>query len=72
MCGRGGMHGRGVCVAGMRPCVARGVYGRGCVWQGGMHGRGHSWQGGHAGQGGKRGGGLHCRIYGHCSRQYAS
>ena len=57
---RGGMHGRGVCVAGA--CMAGGR-----AWQGGVHGRGacvaggHVWQGGRAWQGGMCGRGVHGR-----------
>ena len=56
--GGGGLHGRGVCVAGSM-CGRDGHACQGvCVWQGGMHGRGvqgggqgHAWLGGHVWQG---------------------
>ena len=54
MLGKGGMHGRGVCVAGGvhgGGVYGRGVHGRGALMAGGMHGRwvciarGCAWQG---------------------------
>ena len=59
-CMVGGMHGRGVCMAGGHAwqggvwqggmhgrgaCMAEGMCGKGCAWQGGMCGWGHAWQG---------------------------
>ena len=56
-CMAGDMHDRGVCMV-VGVCMAGGMCGRECAWQGasvagGMHGRGHTWQGG----GGMHGGG---------------
>ena len=70
-CPRGGMHGRGACVAGA--CVAGGMCGGGHVWQegmsawqgvcteGGMCGRGACMAGGHVWQGVCMAGGMHDR-----------
>ena len=58
--GGGGVHGRGVCMAGGHAWQG-GMFGRGHAWQRGMHGRGHVWQGDVHGRGCAWQGGMHGR-----------
>ena len=55
MCGKGGMHGKWLCMAKGKVCLVEGgMQGKGsmhgkkwaCVAKGGMHDRGNAWQGG--------------------------
>ena len=48
-------------------CIAGGMHGRGCAWQGACMEGGHAWQGGVHSRGGMR-----ALRDGHCSRCYAS